>query len=742
MKRLVTLCAGAVMLLSATLGVATMASAQDTTAPAAGAASGPFADVPTDHWAYQAVDTLQKAGIVIGYPDGTYGGRRAMTRYEFAVAIARLLPLINANAASKSDLSALQQEEDAKIEQNQQALDALKSLVDEFQPELQQLGQDVAAVKSRLDALEARLAAVEDEQRRVKINGNVNFIARGYVNTSTLDTAPLDQDGYRVGSAGSNAVNPGSAGFGAIHHSTGPGNNIGDFSTSPNGGNTSLWNDIQWYNDVLLTIDGRVSDNAHAIIKLEGGTYAPYLGDLTAIEDERINGAPTAGDGGSFDNGLATSVNIYEAYLDMPVSLGGLSGAETQIGRFPNQFTKWTMQALNPDSYAAIPETSSGDYPMDGAKLLFSAGPAHVQLYAAKNDLSGDWVEMNAGPNVSANSGPFRPGSVLRGGINNTGFNPIGDPSSDTEFVIDQSAGGRVTIGNPSNWVLGITGILARVDDFSNSSIQPVDPYQFSKNPAANPMKTYDTLEIFGADFNGVLPFFGKSGLTLSADFTETPTGSNSRFGNLNSSHANQAFDGVLGWATGPFSIKGGYEVVYGNFGAPGNWGHLGTWINPVNIKGETASASYAISPKLVLAADGDWFQGAEATPRNLVNNFDVQSPLTNTGDKLNHYDVGLKYGLTSQYSVDLGYEYDQWQLNDRYGYLLGPIGTHHNPTEQYITLGVGHSFNKNASMKILYQILTYNDDSSGFDDFAITPANTKGHENGGVAITQFSLMF
>jgi hypothetical protein len=185
--------------------VAGAARAQNTPA-ATSSPNNPSNVVPLDHWAYQAVDTLQKAGIVIGYPDGTYGGRRAMTRYEFAVAIARLLPLINANAASKSDLSALQQEEDAKIEQNQQALDALKSLVDEFQPELQQLGQDVAAVKSRLDALEARLAAVEDEQRRVKINGNVNFIARGYVNTSTLDTGPLDSKNCRSTKAGSHLV--------------------------------------------------------------------------------------------------------------------------------------------------------------------------------------------------------------------------------------------------------------------------------------------------------------------------------------------------------------------------------------------------------------------------------------------------------------------------------------------------------------------------------------------------------
>ena len=39
--------------------------------------------------------TLQKAGIVIGYPDGTFGGKRAMTRYEFAVAIARMLDIVN-----------------------------------------------------------------------------------------------------------------------------------------------------------------------------------------------------------------------------------------------------------------------------------------------------------------------------------------------------------------------------------------------------------------------------------------------------------------------------------------------------------------------------------------------------------------------------------------------------------------------------------------------------------------------
>ena len=142
------------------------------------AASGPFADVPTDHWAYQSVDTLQKAGIVIGYPDGTYGGRRPMTRYEFAVAIARLLAQMNKPAAP-FDPSGLE----AQIASNKAAIDALTALVNGFQPELTRLGVDVAANTARLDALEARLSrdegilgAVKNEQDRLKITGEFNVI--------------------------------------------------------------------------------------------------------------------------------------------------------------------------------------------------------------------------------------------------------------------------------------------------------------------------------------------------------------------------------------------------------------------------------------------------------------------------------------------------------------------------------------------------------------------------------------
>ena len=58
------------------------------------AASNPAETVPFDHWAYDAVQKLVDQGIIIGYPDGTFRGNRAMTRYEFAMAISRLLDCV------------------------------------------------------------------------------------------------------------------------------------------------------------------------------------------------------------------------------------------------------------------------------------------------------------------------------------------------------------------------------------------------------------------------------------------------------------------------------------------------------------------------------------------------------------------------------------------------------------------------------------------------------------------------
>lgn len=54
-------------------------------------AANPFSDVPAGHWAYGAVNKLAAEGVVDGYPDGTYGGDRLMTRYEMAQIVAKAM---------------------------------------------------------------------------------------------------------------------------------------------------------------------------------------------------------------------------------------------------------------------------------------------------------------------------------------------------------------------------------------------------------------------------------------------------------------------------------------------------------------------------------------------------------------------------------------------------------------------------------------------------------------------------
>ena len=67
-----------------------------------------FKDVPDDHWATPSVYELVKLGVTRGYPDGTFRGKKQITRYETAVFLAKLAKAIGGDV--KSDLAALKRE--------------------------------------------------------------------------------------------------------------------------------------------------------------------------------------------------------------------------------------------------------------------------------------------------------------------------------------------------------------------------------------------------------------------------------------------------------------------------------------------------------------------------------------------------------------------------------------------------------------------------------------------------------
>ncbi|MCW3061315.1 MAG: S-layer y domain [Capsulimonas sp.] len=666
MKKSLTLLAGASMLV---LGVPAISMAQTSTA------SGPFADVPADHWAYQSVENLQNAGIVIGYPDGTYGGKRAMTRYEFAVAIARLLPLLNKdnNFATKDDLAALRAEVENKLQANASALEDLKKLVNEFQSELQALGQDVTAIKARLSSLEDRVAAVEEEQRRIKFNGALNFIVEG-TNQGHGTNAPFRDKNGRLDSTG--GVQP------------------------------KITENIDVYHDFVLAIKGKLSDTATANVKLDFGNYLSAIGNV-ATPGYAAGGIGFGGIGGGgfgFNQapGTLTAANqyatVWEAYLSTPVDLGPLGGADIKIGRFGQQYTKYTLKQVDGDVYTSLYQTDSGNIITDGGSVDLKLGPAKVNAFAGK---------YTAIPF----SQPYG-GSAAVGGQ----FRPSGLIAANKAQAFTQGAGVRATFGAPEGGVLGFT-----VEQFGTAGF----------GTAVDNGKAYDRLSVYGADFNGALPFFGGNGLLLDANYTVSAEGRGGKFNNVSKGWRNTSMDTQIGATFGAFTVKGGYQYVGPEFTAPGYWGKVGSWSNPTNVQGGVASLKYAFSPALTLNAD---YEGYKAAYGRTDNGALINSPLQQD-DKLTRYQVGLGYGLTSDYNVDFGYERVEYDLKNKNG-TLAHSG---KPSESFYTVGLGHSFNPNASLKLVYQVVAYRDKGTGFG----AAANGQGgNEDGGIAAAQFQLKF
>jgi hypothetical protein len=101
---------------------------------------------PTD-WAFQALQSLvERYGCIAGYPDKTYRGNRAMTRYEFAAGLNACMDRVNELiAAATNDLA------------KKEDLETLKKLQEEFAAEL-------ATLRGRVDALEGKVATLEKQQ--------------------------------------------------------------------------------------------------------------------------------------------------------------------------------------------------------------------------------------------------------------------------------------------------------------------------------------------------------------------------------------------------------------------------------------------------------------------------------------------------------------------------------------------------------------------------------------------------
>ena len=110
-----------------------------------------LSDVKPTDWAYQALQSLvERYGCIVGYPNKTYQGNKALSRYEFAAGLNACIDKVTEYAASKEDL------------------ETLKRLMQEFQTEL-------ATLKGRVDGLESKAKELQAQQfsTTTKLQGTV-----------------------------------------------------------------------------------------------------------------------------------------------------------------------------------------------------------------------------------------------------------------------------------------------------------------------------------------------------------------------------------------------------------------------------------------------------------------------------------------------------------------------------------------------------------------------------------------
>jgi len=356
----------------------------------------PFADTPTNHWAYDAIAELAAKGLVEGYPDGTFKGDRAMTRYEMAMVVARLLARIESIQIPTPPPP-------PKPEVTKADIDMILRLVNEFRAEL-------AAKNVRLTAVEEELNAIKAKLDNVRITGGFRF--RYDLNQLENKTA------------------------GALPGNGNP--NTGALSA----GTTARGNRPRY--EFKLGFDGSVAPDIHLILGLESAQGYQFFNSSNYGFGLGQNGQPSQGAFASIDS----------FFLDWKPSWAG-GTTEVWLGRFGNdtpcgggcyplQFGPMGLLLNNNGDTWEDSTFDSGQNFADGLRLAFHfASLADLQVQAVLLRITGNIGSLSfpSGEDaygVDANiqifqglrvGGYYVGNSIGNFGSSSTNFQPAGTPS-------------------------------------------------------------------------------------------------------------------------------------------------------------------------------------------------------------------------------------------------------------------------------------------------------------------------
>ena len=138
------------------------------------ASADPFSDVPANHWAREAVNSMAEKGIIQGFPDGSFKGNTNVTRYQVAMITAQALANVG---EGKSKLGGIDLDNLEKLTvEFADELSLLGVKINSLEDDMQVLKDDVSTLKSDMDDIKSNYKLGQID--KVKLSGD--FLIRNY----------------------------------------------------------------------------------------------------------------------------------------------------------------------------------------------------------------------------------------------------------------------------------------------------------------------------------------------------------------------------------------------------------------------------------------------------------------------------------------------------------------------------------------------------------------------------------
>ena len=652
-----------------------------------------FPDVPDNHWAYEALKRMKSEGLLVGYPDGLFRGNRPATRYELAVAVhATYVHLRNMIDNLNSQIAAIQDQ--LKNTASQSDLQNLKSALDALQNQVNAQGQDIADLKKMADTFEKELASLGvDVQQMKKDLGDLADRVTNLENRLPVDISGgidwVGLSGYGDGRFG------GRYGVTVDGRPTGVGS--GSYSNVEVGGTR----DLNFLHEAALTLTSAKKTGPRFRLTTvvgdmlsDGGINRP---DFTGLQSQPFGNQSLTATGAAFSDTQGETMYVQNASIAFDTSVYGL-GFGVEAGRVGYKISPYIYQRPDTTPYFANDRWDNGEWSMDGAIFGFSFGTAKLTMFGGRTstEFSG------AGSNGSVNVQPMGAGrtniaNVFPGGTRPIGLNP-GD------MLINQELGFDLSLPLLKNGGINLAYLFLDSDQITAAAKGPVN-----------------RVAVMGGDAH-----FSFGNFLVNAGYSQSDLDYNTK---TRQTKDNVAANAGIGLESGRWGASVGYRKIDPLFAAPGDWGRIGLWWNPVDIQGVQGSAHLNLSNDIRLVASGEADTGTQETDSVLSHK-----------DKISSLKGGLEYKMAANYNLSLGVEMVRWSL-DKASPLI-PAGSNGDIIERWYDLGFGWSLSDTSKLSFMWQVSDYKARQVPNFDLPFGVTGPQSVAKGGLITTQLSVKF